>query len=287
MGQRCLSRRSGTAMIRIQARPLYTQFVLRLILRDSRFKGLLVFCCVMLALAPAILAAGRFPRGSPLADSTQAIVVTTPNWAAVDGTLQRYERTARGDRWRPVGNPVPVVVGRSGLAWGAGGPPIAVRGSGDPVKREGDLRAPAGIFHLGAAFGYAPAEPVGWSIPYLPLTPAIECVDDPHSKFYNRVVDRTKLTPDWNSSEHMRSAGEYYRWGLVVDQNPGAQPGAGSCVFMHIWSDGGAHGTEGCTAMAGPQVEALLAWLKPEADPLLIQMPTRQYREVKKRLHLP
>ena len=56
-------------------------------------------------------------------------------------------------------------------------------------------------------------------MPYLNLTPSIECVDDAGSKYYNRIVDRSVVAPDWNSSEHMRSAGEAYRWGIVVDHN--------------------------------------------------------------------
>ena len=51
----------------------------------------------------------------------------------------------------PSGEAIPAVVGRNGLAWGRG-----VRTdlpAGEPQKREGDGRAPAGIFKLGPAFG--------------------------------------------------------------------------------------------------------------------------------------
>jgi hypothetical protein len=79
-------------------------------------------------------------------------------------------------------------------------------------------------------------------MPYLNLTSSIECIDDPGSKHYNRIVDRSVVAPDWNSSERMRNAGESYRWGIVVDHNAivagdtnPPQPGGGSCVFLHIW----------------------------------------------------
>lgn len=84
----------------------------------------------------------------------------------------------------------------------------------------------------------------------------------------------------------MLSVGEYYRWGIEIEQNPGAKPHAGSCVFLHIWGgDGG--GTEGCTAMAKPHIESILEWLQPASKPLLVQMPLPQYQQMEKALHLP
>jgi hypothetical protein len=72
--------------------------------------------------------------------STQMIVVTTSDWNAVKGQLQRYERATPHDRWLPIGEPVSVVVGKNGLGWGIG--LIAtkapeVRLANDPVKKEG------------------------------------------------------------------------------------------------------------------------------------------------------
>jgi D-alanyl-D-alanine dipeptidase len=124
-------------------------------------------------------------------------------------------------------------------------------------------------------------------MPYIALTPTIECVDDPISKFYNRVVDRTTVTPDWNSSEHMLYSNGQYRWGLVIDHNTDpVTPGAGSCIFLHIWLGTG-EGTVGCTAMAQENVEALLAWLDPAKQPLLLQLPRAQYQKLKRKWKLP
>jgi hypothetical protein len=132
-------------------------------------------------------------KSDALARSTQIIVVTTVDWNAVEGWLQRYERATVHKKWRLVGDPISIVVGRNGLGWGIGVVPTddaQIRSASDPVKREGDGRSPAGVFALGTAFGYA-AEPLqGLKMPYLSLTSSIECVDDPGSKHYNRIADR-------------------------------------------------------------------------------------------------
>ena len=163
----------------------------------------------------------------------------------------------------------------------------AERSSSDPVKREGDHKSPAGIFRLGDAFGYAANEPAGWKMKYVSLKPSTDCVDDPRSRFYNQILDRPTGSPDWTSAEHMRDAGEAYRWGLVIQHNaPPARPAGGSCVFMHIWGGPG-QGTEGCTAMPERQVISILGWLNPSANPLLVQMPVQQYRRLAKAIDLP
>jgi D-alanyl-D-alanine dipeptidase len=238
--------------------------------------------------AAASLAVSLSYAGEPdaFAHSTQMIVVTTSDWNGVEGWLRRYERGNSQEGWRQVGDPISIVVGSSGMGWGLGVVAIddpRLRRPDDPVKKEGDGRSPAGIFALGTAFGEAPEPLQGLKMPYLSLTPSIECVDDSRSHFYNRIVDRSTVTPDWNSSEHMRSVGEKYRWGIVVGHNgiltrgnhlPRA--GAGSCVFLHIWGDPG-QGTAGCTAMARSKLESILTWLDPMRKPLLVQLPAPEY----------
>src|SRR5580658_2808287 len=228
-------------------------------------------------------------KSDAFARSTQMIVVTTSGWNAVEGRLRRYERATVHEEWRPVGDAISIVVGRNGLAWGIGVVPTddaQVRSAADPVKREGDGRAPAGVLALGTAFGYASEPPQGLKMPYLRLTLSIECVDDPGSKHYNHIVDRSVVAPDWNSSEHMRDAGESYRWGVVVDHNGTVtgdanppEPGGGSCVFLHIWRSHD-QGTAGCTAMPQTELETLLTWLDPARRPVLVQLPEPAYERL-------
>lgn len=206
----------------------------------------------------------------------QMVVVTTAGWDAVDAVLQRYERTSPGAAWTPVGRPIPAAVGRTGLAWGTGLHPAVER---EPRKREGDGKAPAGVFRLSSAFGYAPAAEAGWiRMPYVQSDAGIECVDDSRSRFYNRRVDRDTIPrPDWTSHEEMRRPDELYRWGVWVDHNSDPpRPLGGSCIFLHVWGGPGV-ATSGCTAMAESDLREVLAWLDPRAGPVLVQLPASAY----------
>jgi zinc D-Ala-D-Ala dipeptidase len=215
------------------------------------------------------------------AEPRQALVVTTPSWSGVQGTAQRYERDS-GGHWSKVGAAFPVVVGKTGLGWGRG-----LEGSEalpGPEKREGDERAPAGVFPLTRAFGYAAA--AATHMPYTQLTDSVECVDDPKSAHYNSLVDSAKTAKDWDSTEHMHRSDELYRLGVFVAHNTPAAAGAGSCIFLHIWS-GPDQGTVGCTAMQRSDIEMLLAWLDPKKSPVLMQMPAAQYAQYRASWDLP
>jgi hypothetical protein len=229
-------------------------------------------------------------KHGPIASSTQLIVVTTADWNTVEGRLQRFQRPGPGENWQAIGNPVTVVVGKNGLGWGSGivsADALREPNAPDPTKKEGDGKAPAGIFRLSTAFGYAEHEPQTWKMPYLALTQTVECVDDSASKFYNRVLDRNQVSPDWNSSEHMLRSDNLYRWGIVVDHNADpTKPGEGSCIFLHIWRGPG-QGTVGCTAMPQEQLEAILGWLNPKEKPVLVQLPESQYSRLRQTLSLP
>ncbi|HLT48633.1 MAG TPA: L,D-transpeptidase family protein [Rubricoccaceae bacterium] len=220
----------------------------------------------------AALPAAAQPQMAPLVippETRQLVVVVTPGWEATAGTLRRFER--EGAAWAEVGEPIPAVVGRSGLGWGRGLHPEGLDG---PPKREGDGRAPAGVFYLTEAFGYAEDAETG--LPYRHATDDLECVDDPASAHYNDVLDRTTVAPDWASHEEMRRRDDLYRLGVVVAHNRPAEPGAGSCIFLHVWA-GPRSTTSGCTAMQGAAMDALAAWLDADAAPVLVQLPEAEY----------
>jgi L,D-peptidoglycan transpeptidase YkuD (ErfK/YbiS/YcfS/YnhG family) len=258
--------------------------------------------CVLAACVSNLPAQSNASGGDVFSRSTEMLVVTTPDWNAVDGQLERFERVSARDPWRPAGAPISIVVGGKGMGWGIGLLLENARTAGlttetkktEPIKKEGDGKSPAGVFTLGTAFGDAAQPLSGQKLPYLELTPSIECVDDARSTHYNRVLDRSTVSPDWNNSEHMRSVGEAYRWGIVINHNgtvvgPDSKapaPGGGSCVFLHIWGGRG-HGTAGCTAMTPGDIEALLTWLDPARKPLLVQMPRADYDRLASAWKLP
>lgn len=204
----------------------------------------------------------------------QAMLVLTPDWDSASGTLQRYARNRRDEPWKRIGPAMPVMLGERGLGWGNG--LHLVPEDGAPRKREGDRRAPAGIFRVTGAFGRGPHGE--GSLPWQPLTPTLEAIDDPASRFYNRIVDRAQVErPDWRSSERMAAIPGYVL-GLIVAHNPQNVPGAGSCIFMHLWRREGV-GTAGCTALAEGDLRVLERWLDRAQRPVLIQLP----REVAQR----
>ena len=58
---------------------------------------------------------GQSPIPPDLQHASRLILVTTADWNAVDGRLTRYSRL--GNKWKQVGEAIPVVVGKNGLAW--------------------------------------------------------------------------------------------------------------------------------------------------------------------------
>src|SRR3954465_13158192 len=153
----------------------------------------------------------------------QCLVVTTRSWSATEGRLIAFERVNKG-AWRSAGIDVPVRIGRAGLAWGRG--IFDCDAMPGPHKIEGDNKAPAGIFQLGTAFGYAPRPPET-KMSYLPLSRRIVAVDDPASRFYNQLVDQSKMAKkDWKSAEEMILSDDRYKLGLVVKHNIPPKAGA-------------------------------------------------------------
>lgn len=216
----------------------------------------------------------------------QLIVSVTESWADSRATLFRFG--FNNGQWIMVGKGLPAVVGERGLAWD---PAVQPRDPGDPVKKEGDRRAPAGIFPLTMVMGTASAPPPGVTLPFRSIETGTHCVDDAGSGYYNRIVDEKELpapaTELWKSSERMWEVPDLYRLLVVVGYNVrDPQPGNGSCIFMHIRRDTGAP-TAGCTALAEDDLAELVAWLRPEAAPALVQLPLEVYRQVWREWRLP
>ncbi len=149
----------------------------------------------------------------------------------------------------------------------------------EPIKREGDYSSPAGVFRLFAAFGVADPRRLAFlRFPYRQVSPTTEAIDDPKSKYYNRIIDRREIArPDWTHFEPMGRVGGRYRLGIMVEHNWEQTSGAGSCVFLHVWSTSNMP-TAGCTAMSAHDLVMLLHWIEIKKQPLLVQLPLSIYR---------
>jgi D-alanyl-D-alanine dipeptidase len=197
-------------------------------------------------------------------ETKQLIAVSTQNWSTPNGTLQRYSK--EGKVWHKIGKKIHVKLGRNGLGWGIGLHSIPINAK--YIKKEGDGKAPAGIFTLKQAFGY---KPFVVDYPYEVYRATDHCVDDINSKLYNKIVDSSKVKIDYNSKEHMKFPKDYYKYGIVVNHNhideTGAVKGAGSCIFIHIKKVP----TAGCTVMNEDEMKEIIQWLEIDKNPLLLQ----------------
>ena len=221
---------------------------------------------------------------TPYSKSLQAIVVTTKDWKAAQGKAQIFERANTKSEWKTVSESFPVVVGKNGLAWSDDARMMAET---EPHKVEGDGKAPAGIFNLTSAFG-SMNEPEFVKLPFTKLEESTECVDDVKSASYNQIVDKNKIGNfDWNSSEKMLSVGAQYDLGVFVAHNSfPPEKGKGSCIFLHIWKSE-TTGTAGCTAMKRENIEMVLSRLDAKKNPVLIQLPEKNYQGYQKIWKLP
>ncbi|MEW9625719.1 L,D-transpeptidase family protein [Rhodanobacter geophilus] len=231
-------------------------------------------------------AAANDPTGA-WSNADQMVLVTVPDWNTIEGTLRTYQRD-HGSAWHEVGKAWPVVIGRSGSAWGIGLNPAR---HGGPQKREGDGRSPAGVFRIGTAFGYAAHADT--AMPYRALTATDYCMDVSGTPLYNRIADTAKVGAAAlkGASEPMRRdlhfhGDQAYRIGFVIGHNPDGVPNGGSCIFAHLWSSP-TTGTTGCTAMTPGTMQRLLEWLKPQAHPVFVLLPRDEYARLRRTWQLP
>lgn len=217
--------------------------------------------------------------------SRQLVLIIADSWDKPQGILQRFQRSDTTKPWQAIGESWPVVTGKSGLAWGDDFQALA---NGSPVKHEGDLKAPAGAYKIGPAFGFATSAPDSLKMAYIPINPNTVCVDDARSEYYGKIVDSAKVRAiDWDSGEIMSTV-PVYRHGFVVDYNTNAQyRGGGSCIFIHLLSAKNKAGTHGCTAMEETFINQLWGWLNSNENPVLVQLPRGEYLKLQSFWNLP
>lgn len=234
----------------------------------------------------AIISPSLFGSSGHPFKTTQLVVVSTPSWASTSGSLQMYSRSH--GKWIPFGGAIAVVLGRNGLGWGFG---LHTGHRSDAHKVEGDGRSPAGIFSLGPAFGYAEKPPDRTRLSYHSITDRDYYVDDSLSKEYNQWVHLPDTIPNdpnrhWRTAERMRRDDSLYEFGIVIHHNMSpVVKGRGSAIFLHVWENPESS-TAGCTAMSRANIQALLRWLDPRRNPLLIQAPQNEIPVLRKQIDM-
>ncbi len=222
-------------------------------------------------------------RDSEIEVHEQCLVLLTEAWSTAEGKLYSFVKKGNWSKWTREGRVIDVLIGKNGLGWGIGIEDFG--GREGPVKKEGDLKSPAGIFRLSYAFGYEKAE-ASFRWPYEQIIPTTVCVEDITSRQYNRIVDEDAVQRDWKGKDHMLRKDDLYEWGVFIQHNPQQEKGRGSCIFLHVWRPGGS-GTAGCTSMDKGEMKKLISWLDPKANVRLVQVPKSEYSQLEETYDLP
>lgn len=207
----------------------------------------------MRSILAALLLLSPFPAlaqtcPAPLADARKLVLVTADTLSSNTASLQRFARGTPQSPWQADGGATTALIGRNGMAWG-----YAFRGlarPGEPIKIEGDKRAPIGFYRIGASFGLAPSPRAG----YLHIRESTVCVDDAESPAYNTITSRSRV----GAKVHGENMGRvpHYRHGLLVDYPSSRTARGGSCIFIHLWMPN-SKGTGGCVALPEAQLIGL------------------------------
>ncbi|QOP40546.1 L,D-transpeptidase family protein [Sulfurimonas marina] len=206
---------------------------------------------------------------SLLFSSSQILLVVADDFNASKAQLRAYEDD------KLVFKNIDVNLGKNGLGWGLGIITIPHK-SDEPIKMEGDKKAPAGIFKLGSAFGYE--KELSLNLSYLYADENLICVDESDSKYYNRFLNSAEGI---KSFENMKRKDNQYKYGVVVIHNNEQIKKRGSCIFIHIQKAKNA-GTAGCTSMNEKDLLKVIKWLDKDKNPILIQVPKMYLKEVYK-----
>ena len=115
-----------------------------------------------------------------LHSSQQIILVVSDNFKSPKAQLECYEGS------QSLCGTIEVNIGKNGLGWGLGIQNLH-KEQGEPLKYEGDKKAPVGIFNLTGIYGYSKTH--NFNMPYLYTSKNLICVDDSDSPFYNQVIE--------------------------------------------------------------------------------------------------
>lgn len=189
------------------------------------------------------------------ADCQQAVIVIIDHQNVISAMLFVAEKIR--NTWRTALQRVPAVIGKKGFG----------------KEREGDLKAPAGLYHISRAFGwgYTLNEP---KLPWELIDENDVWIDDPTSVYYNQQI-HAEDSPCQFGKSFERLMIPQYKYSIVFDYNQENIPEKGSAIFLHVWKNANI-GTAGCTAVSEAAMFHLLHWLDATKHPIIIQ-ETREH----------
>lgn len=184
-------------------------------------------------------------------NNSQLILVTTNGSNTNRAVIRTFEKNSQG-QWLPVLT-ANGYIGKNGFS---------------ASKKEGDGKSPIGKYTFGTAFGQN-GNP-GTRLPWRNITNDDVWVDDSESPLYNTWQSKSQMDGQWNSAESMMH--RLYTYGFVINYNTERTPYKGSAIFFHV----GSGPTLGCTATSANNVIAILKWLDPSKNPVIIQTPIQE-----------
>lgn len=194
---------------------------------------------------------------------SQIVAVTGQTMSGTKVTIRTYEK--KKGEWRRALGEMKGVVGKNGFT---------------KTKKEGDGKAPVGIYSFGTSFG-STSKPAKVKMAYRKTTKNDYWIDDQTSKDYNKWITYKGKSPykKWKSFERMNH--ELYKYGAVINYNTNPiVKGKGSAIFLHIWR-GENKPTAGCTATSEKNVLSLLKWMDPDKHPHVILGTKESLKSVK------
>ena len=225
------------------------------------------------------------PAAASTRGSDQVLVGIASGWNSSYANLTLYNRVRDG--WQQSMGPIRARLGKNGLAWGRG---LHRNPSGSRLKKEGDRRSPAGVFRIGAAFGYAENIARHPQLPYRRITSRDLWVEDSTSPHYNKhLIIPHEPRSAFERDAQMKQGDHAHSLKLFVAHNapPRAVPNAGSAIFFHIWRRGGKATTFGCTTMDERNLKALIARVDPTKNPVYVLLPKAEYDAKRRAWDLP
>ena len=219
-----------------------------------------VYCGDLALLEKWMAVEGLTEAGLAVRGCTQLILVAAQPYDPADEQAEAFHAVAvcyetDGDgRWRTaLPGRMEGFVGRRGI---------------HHDRAQGDRTSPAGLWALGLAFGNEPMPP-GLLLPWRDITPQSEWVSDNDSLYYNTWQERDdpSLAEGWDEAEHLADYKDYALACVIrFNMYPYTVRNRGNAIFLHC-SEGA---TAGCVGLSREDMETVLLWLDPRAQPHIL-----------------